>query len=107
MCINYEGGFRCDADYNEYVAIGFGGHTTNGAEYPSEVSVVSQDQAVCGHHYIDNTQGRFHPAVVANSNKLWICGGFYSGGTARSKRERERDWEGSLHWLVGIKQNVA
>jgi hypothetical protein len=63
MCVNNVGSFQCFPTYEEYLAVGFGGHTTNGKVYPNEVSVVTNDGRSCLNHKISNLNGRYSPGV--------------------------------------------
>ena len=78
-CLNNVGSFVCISTEEEYMGIGFGGHTTSGSTYTSEVSVVTSEEISCANHAIPNLAGRYSPGVLAMDNFLFVCGGHYSG----------------------------
>ena len=57
------------------VAIGFGGHTTSGSDYPSEISVITNERIACSDHEIDPLPGRIWPGVAELDGWLYVCGG--------------------------------
>ena len=58
VCINNVGSYTCVEDSEERVAIGFGGHTTDGNAYPPQFTVVTNDKLTCTHHSITDLSGR-------------------------------------------------
>ena len=62
-CMNTVGSYTCIDDSSEKIGIGFGGHTTSGSTYPSEITVITANKAVCSSHYIDDLGGRLAPGM--------------------------------------------
>ena len=71
-----------------FAAVGWGGHTTNGAEYLPEWSVLlrkrlnsgdPQYPVRCDTAIPDLSPGRYWPGVTAIGYRLMVCGGFPSG----------------------------
>ena len=80
VCSNNVGSFTCSSTEEEYMAIGYGGHTTSGSTYPSKFTVVTKDEYDCHNHKIpDLSPGRYAPAVQVMGNYLYVCGGHYYG----------------------------
>lgn len=78
-CLNTIGSYICTYDGGEMVAIGFGGHTTSGSTYPSELTVITKDRVACSGHKIPNLGGRYAPGISSISKFLYVCGGSYYG----------------------------
>ena len=78
-CYNTVGSYACFSTDDEKVAIGFGGHTTDGAVYPAEFTVVTKDRFSCSDHTIKDLGGRYSPGMAALHNQLYVCGGHYYG----------------------------
>ena len=80
--MNNVGSFVCISTEEEYMAVGFGGHTTSGSSYLNEVSVVTNKEMSCLNHNSPNLAGRFSPGVQSLDNWLFVCGGHYYGASA-------------------------
>jgi hypothetical protein len=78
-CTNTFGSYVCTDNDEELAAIGFGGYTTNQAEYRNELIIVSDKKDSCGNHLLPSLQGRFSPGSAVVGNRLYICGGNYYG----------------------------
>ena len=80
VCSNNVGSFTCSSTEEEYMAIGYGGHTTSGSTYPTRFTVVTKDEYDCHNHNIpDLSPGRYGPGVQVMGNYLYVCGGHYYG----------------------------
>ena len=80
VCSNNVGSFTCRSTEEEYMAIGYGGHTTSSSNYPTRFTVVTKDQYDCHNHNIpDLSPGRYGPGVQVMGNYLYVCGGHYYG----------------------------
>ena len=62
-CMNTVGSYTCIDDSSEKIGIGFGGHTTSGSTYPSEITVITANKAVCSSHQIEDIAGRIAPGM--------------------------------------------
>ena len=71
-CINTVGSYTCIDDSSEKIGIGFGGHTTSGSTYPSEVTVITANKAVCSSHQIDNLAGLYAPGMNDLDPKCYV-----------------------------------
>ena len=80
-CLNAIGSYVCLDSDDDQVAIGFGGHTTSGSTYPSELTVVTKDKYACSGHTISNLAGRYAAGMAAIQDSLYVCGGWYYGGS--------------------------
>ena len=64
VCSNNVGGFTCRSTEDEYMAIGYGGHTTSGSTCPTRFTVVTKDEYDCHIHKIpDLSPGRYASGV--------------------------------------------
>ena len=81
LCINNVGSFSCVDMSEEKVAIGWGGHTDDGAVYRPEFSVVRSDGTSCLDHKIPNYTGRINNMLGAVGKWLVLCGGYVHGGS--------------------------
>ena len=81
VCSNYVGGFVCTSTEEEYMAIGYGGHTTSGSSYPSTFTVLRKDEYACHDHGIPNLSGRYKPEIAVIDTFLFVCGGNWYGHT--------------------------
>ena len=81
MCVNNVGNFTCLSTDEEGLAVGFGGHTTSGSVYPTEIGVVTNDGRSCLNHGIPDLAGRYSPGVQVLDNWLFVCGGSYYGAS--------------------------
>ena len=78
VCSNNVGSFTCRSSEEEYMAIGYGGHTTSGSTYPTRFTVVTKDEYDCHNHKIpDLSPGRYAPGVQVMGKFLYVCGGHY------------------------------
>ena len=78
VCGNHVGSYECTSTEEEYMAIGYGGHTTSGSNYPARFSVITKDESTCTNHKIPIlSPGRYAPGVVAVDNYLFVCGGHF------------------------------
>ena len=79
ICVNTVGSYYCKDNPDEMIAIGFGGHTTNGGVYPNKVIAFTNQKYTCTTHRIDDVQGRYSPGMAELDGWLYICGGHYDG----------------------------
>ena len=79
LCNNYVGGFVCTSTEAEYMAIGYGGHTTSGSNYPKQFSVMRKDEYACHDHGIPDLTGRYKPEMAVIDEFLFVCGGNWYG----------------------------
>ena len=70
LCVNNVGSFACVSTAEEYVAIGFGGHTTCGSVscYIKQFSVVTSDERSCRDHNIPDHPKRYSAAITSINN---------------------------------------
>ena len=90
-CLNNIGSFKCVSQDYEQVAIGWGGHTTNGGIRPATFTVVMADGTTCPSgrnqdigvgHDIPNHGGRYSPVIGVLGSWLWLCAGGHSTTSA-------------------------
>ena len=90
-CLNNIGSFKCVPQDYEQVAIGWGGHTTNGGIRPATFTVVMADGTTCPSgrnqnigvgHDIPNHGGRYSPVIGVLGSWLWLCAGGHSTTSA-------------------------
>ena len=90
-CLNNIGSFKCVPQDYEQVAIGWGGHTTNGGIRPATFTVVMADGTTCPAgrnqdigvgHDIPNHGGRYSPVIGVLGSWLWLCAGGHSTTSA-------------------------
>ena len=62
-CLNNVGSFQCVSNDEENIAIGWGGHTTDGAHRYGTFSVVLADGTTCIDHGIPEYAGRYAPQI--------------------------------------------
>merc|ERR1719350_71614 len=81
-CTNNVGSFVCSSSEEEYMAIGYGGHSTSGSDYMTEFTVITKDEYTCHDSAIPNlSPGRYAPAIAAIGSSLFVCGGHYYGAS--------------------------
>ena len=81
LCINTVGSFECRDNTDEMIAIGFGGHTTDGSVYANQVTVFTNQKYTCVNHKIDDIQGRHSPGMAELDGWLYVCGGLHTGAS--------------------------
>ena len=79
VCTNNVGSFVCTSTEDEYMAIGYGGHTTSGSNYPSQFTVMRKDEYACHDHGIPDLTGRYKPEMAVIDTFLFVCGGNWYG----------------------------
>ena len=81
VCTNNVGSYVCSSTEEEYMAIGYGGHTTSGSTYPSQFTVMRKDEYACHDHGIPDLTGRYKPEIAVLDPYLFVCGGNWYGHT--------------------------
>ena len=71
-CLNNVGSFQCVSNDEENIAIGWGGHTTDGAHRYGTFSVVLADGTTCIDHGIPEYAGRYAPQIGV-LDKVYFC----------------------------------
>ena len=84
-CANTNGSYECLVPEAERVAVGWGGHNSDGTSYPPEFNIITKDVVSCTNHLIDNLPGRINSGITSVGYLLLVCGGRHWGGSWISK----------------------